>query len=146
MSRMRRSVRIALLYTLFAVIATAANFATQMIVVRLYDGPWSIPLAVLAGTVVGLPVKYFLDKKWIFAYTTTRATQNVGLFALYTVTAVVTTLVFWGTEWLFEVLFRTEAMRLLGGAIGLAIGYATKYLLDRRFVFTAAADDDEGTS
>jgi putative flippase GtrA len=138
--------RIGLLYALFALIATAANFATQMLVVRLYDGPWAISLAVLAGTVVGLPVKYVLDKKWIFAYTTTRASQHVNLFALYTATAVVTTLVFWGFEALFEVLYRTEAMRLVGGAIGLAIGYASKYLLDRHFVFRVSGSDERGES
>lgn len=137
---------IGLLYTLFAVIATAANFATQMLVVRLYDGPWSITIAVLAGTVVGLPVKYVLDKKWIFAHTTTRKSEHLNLFALYTTTAVVTTLVFWGFEWLFEVWFESESMRLLGGAIGLTIGYTTKYLLDRRYVFTVSADDREVTS
>lgn len=135
---MTRGLRIALLYALFALIATAANFATQMIVVRIYQGDWSIAAAVLAGTIVGLPVKYLLDKKWIFAYTTSKAVQDVRLFVLYTATAVVTTLVFWGVEWLFEVMFGGEAMRLVGGAIGLAIGYATKYLLDRHFVFGSA--------
>ena len=38
-----------------------------------------------------------------------------------------TTVIFWG--------FETKEMRYLGGIIGLAIGYLTKYHLDKRYVF-----------
>ena len=54
---------------------------------------------------------------------------------LYGFTAVFTTAVFWGAEWLFDLTFGSVAGRLLGGAIGLASGYAIKYRLDKRFVF-----------
>ncbi len=138
---MSRALRIAALYALFALVAMAANLLTQWLVVRLVSGSWAIPLSVLAGTVVGLPIKYFLDKKWIVAYVTARALEDVRLLALYTVTAIATTLVCWGTEWLFQVLSGSEALRLLGGAIGLTVGYTAKYFLDRRFVFTANDDD-----
>ena len=47
----------------------------------------------------------------------------------------VTTLVFWGTEFAFHLAFQTDAMRYLGGVIGLVIGYAIKYQLDKRYVF-----------
>lgn len=132
-----RGIRIAALYALFALIATAANLGTQWVVVRLFEGPWVIAASVLAGTIVGLPVKYVLDKKWIFAFVTVHPREDARLLALYTVTAVLTTLLFWGTEWLFDIWFDDEAMRLLGGGIGLAIGYTCKYFLDRRFVFSA---------
>lgn len=132
---MRPAARIALLYALFALIATTANLLTQAGVVRIFPGEWAIPAAIVAGTVVGLPVKYVLDKRWIFSYATAHPLEDVRLIALYTVTAVATTLLFWGTEWLFHAAFEAEAMRLMGGGIGLAIGYCVKYFLDRRFVF-----------
>jgi hypothetical protein len=46
-----------------------------------------------------------------------------------------TTVIFWGFEFGFEYLFATKEMRYLGGIIGLAIGYVTKYHLDKRYVF-----------
>jgi len=46
-----------------------------------------------------------------------------------------TTLIFWGFEFSFHYFFETKEMRYLGGVIGLAIGYLTKYHLDKRFVF-----------
>ena len=48
---------------------------------------------------------------------------------------VFTTLIFWSLEFGFTLLFQTKEMRYLGGIIGLAIGYFTKYQLDKRFVF-----------
>lgn len=140
---MSRGVRLALLYALFAAIATVANLVTQTIVVRLIDGPWAVQASIVAGTIVGLPVKYFLDKQWIFRYVTVHIGENVRLLILYTATAVITTLVFWGMEWLFQELFGTEAMRLVGGAVGLLIGYVTKYFLDRKYVFRTDSEGGE---
>jgi hypothetical protein len=48
-----------------------------------------------------------------------------------------TTFIFWGFEFGFQHLFETKEMRYLGGIIGLAIGYLTKYQLDKRYVFRA---------
>ena len=47
-----------------------------------------------------------------------------------------TTVVFWGTEAVFHFLFDSDAMRYVGGAIGLSIGYLIKYQLDARYVFS----------
>jgi putative flippase GtrA len=51
----------------------------------------------------------------------------------------VTTAIFWGTETIFWLTWRTHAMRELGAVLGLVIGYTVKFHLDRRFVFTDAA-------
>jgi hypothetical protein len=51
---------------------------------------------------------------------------------------VVTTAIFWGFEFGFDRLFQSKDMRYLGGLIGLAIGYWTKYRLDKRYVFGGA--------
>jgi preprotein translocase subunit SecA len=39
------------------------------------------------------------------------------------------------SEFGFDFLFGTKLMRYVGGVIGLAIGYAIKYQLDKRYVF-----------
>ena len=127
-------VRIAALYALFAGIATLANLSAQAAVVALRPDQVGIVVSVLVGTVVGLPVKYLLDKRWIFGIVGT-GRRDLRLFVLYGLTAVFTTVLFWGTEWAFAAAFATTPARLVGGALGLAAGYAIKYRLDKRFVF-----------
>ncbi len=46
-----------------------------------------------------------------------------------------TTLIFLAFEFAFHYAFETRPMRYLGAVIGLAIGYTSKYHLDKRFVF-----------
>jgi putative flippase GtrA len=128
--------RIALLYSLFALISTAANIGAQDVWERLWPGPWPIATSVCAGTAVGLIVKYVLDKRYIFCYQTTGALHDGRTFALYVVMGLLTTAIFWGLEGAFHALFATREMRYLGGVIGLTIGYAAKYRLDKHFVFT----------
>ena len=127
--------KIAINYTIFAIFATIANIGTQDISTRLYDGPYHLILAVFAGTGIGLVVKYFLDKKYIFKYQTTSASHDGKTFILYTVMGIVTTVIFWGFEFGFHYLYETKEMRYLGAVIGLGIGYISKYYLDKRFVF-----------
>ena len=59
------------------------------------------------------------------------------MFMLYSGMGVLTTLLFWGVEYAFHLVFGTDTMRYLGGAIGLTAGYVIKYHLDKRFVFVA---------
>jgi putative flippase GtrA len=123
-------------YTVFAVIATLANLATQRLVLIQGDSaPW-FAAAVAAGTLVGLVVKYVLDKRWIFADTSTGMKAHGRKFTLYTAMGLVTTAIFWGTETAFWWIWQTDAMRELGAVLGLSVGYVVKYNLDRRFVFT----------
>lgn len=130
-------------YALFAVIATVANLGTQRLVMRLGEQtPLHMTLvfmaAVFLGTLVGLVIKYVLDKRWIFFDTGTGLKQHGTKFGLYTAMGLVTTTIFWGGESLFWFVWHTEPMRELGAVLGLAAGYVIKYWLDRRFVFTDA--------
>lgn len=127
--------RIAINYTIFALIATAMNILSQDISLRIYDGLYSVLLSVFVGTGVGLVVKYLLDKKYIFRFQVRNAIHDSQTFTLYTVMGLVTTVIFWGFEFGFDYLFQTKIMRYTGGVIGLAIGYYVKYQLDKRFVF-----------
>ena len=128
--------RIALLYALFAVAATAVNIASQALWLRFAPRPLdTVAASIMAGTLAGLAVKYALDKRYIFCFKPEHAAHDSRLFMLYSLMGILTTLVFWGAEWLFEILFRDDFMRYLGGVIGLGIGYAAKYHLDKKFVF-----------
>lgn len=127
--------KIALIYTIFAAIATAANILGQEISLRVYDAAYGVTLSILVGTAVGLVVKYALDKKYIFQYQTQSLAHDSRTFYLYTLMGVATTAIFWGMEFGFDALFGTKEMRYLGGILGLAIGYYVKYQLDKRFVF-----------
>jgi putative flippase GtrA len=127
--------KLAVTYTVFAIIATIANIAAQDITVHIYIGMYSIILSVIAGTAVGLVIKYILDKRYIFRFQTRNITHNSKIFVLYTLMGIVTTLIFWFFEFGFNHLFQTKQMRYFGGVIGLALGYIVKYQLDKRFVF-----------
>lgn len=131
------NIGIALLYALFSGIAMLINIGTQFIVFNLFRmiTEYAILFSIGAGTITGLVSKYILDKKWIFCYSAKTHTQNFRLFILYTVMGGVTTLIFWGAELAFELIFCSEPMRYFGATIGLVIGYWIKYFLDKKFVF-----------
>ena len=123
-------------YAFFTVLATLANLATQRGVLWFGDSGAVFGLAVAAGTIVGLVLKYILDKRWIFSDMSVGAKGHSKRFSLYTAMGLVTTAIFWGMETAFWLVWQTYAMRELGAVLGLSIGYVVKYNLDRRFVFT----------
>jgi putative flippase GtrA len=127
-------------YAGFAVIATLANLGAQRLVLAGVEtaGPERFAAAVAAGTLIGLAVKYKLDKRWIFFDQTTGLAAQGRQFGLYTMMGVVTTAIFWLTETAFWLTWGTDLAREAGAVIGLSIGYVTKYLLDRRYVFRDA--------
>ena len=127
-------------YALLAIIATLGNIGAQELSVRLYSGPAQVTVSVLVGTAAGLVLKYSLDKRYIFRFKAHSAAHDGKTFVLYTVMGLATTVIFWGFEFGFELLFESKSMRYLGGVIGLAIGYVTKYQLDKRYVFRQPQD------
>jgi len=126
-------------YAAFALLAVLANLATQRLVLWSGDTPPRFVLAVAAGTLVGLVVKYALDKRWIFFDGSTGVRAHGRKFTLYTAMGLVTTAIFWGTETAFWLAWQTHTMREVGAVLGLAIGYTVKFHLDRRYVFADAA-------
>jgi putative flippase GtrA len=120
------------LYVVFAGVATVANLAAQELFLRMSG---SLAVAILAGTAAGFATKYVLDKKWVFSdrYTTHR--QELRKVTLYGAFSVATTLVFWLFEVAFWMAWRTDFAKYTGAVLGLAVGYAIKFVLDRTFVF-----------
>ena len=131
--------RLAIVYTIIALIATAANLGAQELTVRAWHGAYQIEISVFIGTGVGLVAKYVLDKIFIFRFRAANTLHDLQTFILYTAMGVVTTLVFWGFEFGFNSAFQDKNMRYVGALIGLAIGYWAKYHLDKRFVFHTQA-------
>lgn len=136
--------RIALRYTAITVLATAANLASQAVVVNSYHGPFAIELSIAIGTLVGMPIKYLLEKSLIFGFVSRDLAHDGRLLMLYSSMGLITTAVFWGIEYAFHHIFQSDAMRYLGGALGLALGSFIKYHLDKRFVFVHPASGSPG--
>lgn len=123
-------------YVLLALIATVVNLSAQEFCLHFVAGfAYQIYLSMIFGTGVGLLVKYWLDKRYIFFYVSKNVADSGRTFLLYSLMGVVTTLIFWCTELTFEWCFHTKIMRYCGGALGLSVGYYLKYQLDKRFVF-----------
>lgn len=125
-------------YVFFAVIATLINLAVQRLILWFGDSNIIFAFALSSGTLMGLIVKYILDKRWIFKDMSTGAKEHSKKFSLYTLMGIATTAIFWGTETAFWLTWKTDMMRELGAIIGLSIGYIVKYHLDRRYVFTGS--------
>lgn len=131
--------KLAVLYALIALIAMAVNIGMQEVAIRAYRGPLQLVLSVVAGTGVGLIVKYALDKRFIFRFRNRDSLHEARTFGLYSLMGLGTTIVFWTFEFGFQYAFQSKELRYLGAVIGLAIGYRAKYLLDKHFVFRVPA-------
>ena len=121
-------------YVLFALIATFLNLMTQRIILKTTIET-NLLIAILMGTLVGLIVKYLLDKKWIFYYKPKSVIKNTNMFLKYSFIGLITTSIFWVLESIFWIIYRDDIMRELGAIIGLSIGYFIKYKIDKKYVF-----------
>lgn len=136
-----KAAKISVLYTLFAVLSTAINIGSQMLSIWIYKGPFSVEISILVGTAMGLPLRYFLEKRYIFNFTSKNLVHDGKLFVFYSAMGVITTIIFWGTEYAFHLVYDTDLMRYLGGIIGLSIGFYVKYQLDKKYVFVNSFDE-----
>ena len=124
-----------ILYTFFAILASFANLLTQRLVLSISKINIFFFLAIISGTLVGLIIKFFLDKIFIF-FDKTKDIKSLGRkFTIYTTMGMFTTSIFWVTETIFWLTWRQENMREIGALLGLTLGYFIKYRLDKRFVF-----------
>ena len=123
------------LYIFFCIIATLSNLITQRLILYSSTYEFDIYSAVLFGTIIGLMIKYFLDKYWIFNNYETSIKKNIDTFLRYTFFGILTTLIFWFFELSFWFLWKNELAREFGAIIGLSIGYYIKYKLDKKYVF-----------
>ncbi|MFB0690031.1 GtrA family protein [Agrobacterium pusense] len=126
---------LALRYAAFALIAMVVNVTGQHVVLHFGNTSAIFALAMCAGTIAGLMIKYLLDKFWIFGDREIGLINDGWKFSLYTAVGALTTAIFWSAEAAAWWIWKTELMHDLGAAMGLTIGYLVKYQLDKRFVF-----------
>jgi putative flippase GtrA len=131
----KSATKIAVLYSLFAGLSTLVNIGGQVLSILIYNGVYAVEISIFIGTLTGLPLRYFLEKRYIFSFQSKNLKHDRQMFILYSFMGVFTTVIFWGTEYAFYLIFKTDVMRYLGGVLGLSIGYYIKYQLDKRFVF-----------
>lgn len=141
---MNNATRIAVRYAAVAAFSTAINIAVQAAVVAWLSLPRLVELSILAGTAAGLPVKYVLEKRFIFAFHSRDLKHDGRLFTLYSAMGVLTTALFWGTEYVFHLAFDSDPMRYIGGVLGLVGGHIIKYQLDKRYVFVHRSATEAG--
>lgn len=122
-------------YAFFAAVATTTNIGAQHLSLYFYNGAFSLYIAMFLGTLIGLLVKYILDKKYVFSFTALSLREDTNKFILYSFMGIITTLIFWGSELSFNALFSHAEAKYIGAILGLTIGYLIKYHLDRKFVF-----------
>lgn len=96
----------------------------------------SFIIQILSATIIAFIFKYVVDKLIIFkdktAYFSKKHFKQIFFYGSF---AVFTTLIFWGFEFCFKLVFSFSNAEIIGGLIGLLIGYSIKFLLDRKFVF-----------
>jgi putative flippase GtrA len=132
------NIRKIFLYIAFAFLSSITNLGMQWIVMQAPSFSGKVIVALTAGTITGLVIKYLLDKKYIFKFTTKKKLDNARTFASYGGTGLITTPIFWGVEILATLISDQTAAQYVGGALGLSLGYICKFLLDRRFVFRSS--------
>jgi len=130
---------IAIKYICFAVLAISLNLFAQYLLLLIYGGEGALYLAILTGTGVGLVAKYILDKKYIFYHQPSNGRKGAHMFLLYSLTGVFTTVLFWGTELLFDYVYASENAKYIGAILGLSVGYICKYFMDKKYVFNEVA-------
>ena len=122
-------------YISFAIISIIFNLLFQYLILSFYIGFGSLYIAMFIGTLAGLLIKYILDKKFIFYYKVDSKKDNAKKFALYSLMGIFTTIIFWGTEILFDTFYEDSNAKYIGAIVGLSIGYIIKYFLDKKYVF-----------
>jgi len=122
-------------YVIFAAFSILVNLLFQYFSFQIYLGSGSLYVAMFFGTLAGLIIKYVLDKRFIFYHIPKNNTDNVEKFMLYSLMGVFTTVIFWGAEIAFDMLYVDSNAKYIGAIVGLTIGYIIKYFLDKRYVF-----------
>ena len=121
-------------YILFAILATTVNIFFQYLSFLLIDHKYELYIAILNGTILGMILKYYLDKNYIFYYVKKKF-NNKNIFLLYIFTSIFTTIIFWAIELWFSYYVNITYSEYLGALVGLTLGYSLKYILDKHLVF-----------
>ncbi len=110
---------------------------TQFTSMQFFDFESVFLIQLILGTISGFIFKFIVDKFAIFKNSYAGLKHTSKQIIIYTLFAVITTIIFWGFEVFFKLIFTYDNRELIGGFIGLIIGYTIKYFLDKKYVFMA---------
>jgi len=108
---------------------------TQLDFIHFFNLDIAFIIQLISGTVAGFIFKFIVDKFIVFREKHESIQKTSKQILVYLFFAVITTIIFWGFEISFNHFFVFCNRDLIGGFIGLIIGYTIKYLLDRKWVF-----------
>jgi len=94
-------------------------------------------IQMITGTFVGFAFKFIADKYIIFKDKNSNIKHTIVQLFRYTLFAIITTFIFWCTEIGFKFAFSFNGRDLVGGFLGLCLGYTIKFILDKRYVFNS---------
>ncbi|MBP7552193.1 MAG: GtrA family protein [Spirochaetes bacterium] len=137
------------LYIAFALISIVVNITVQIIaelVMSFFDIgffqqniygniTYGLVLKVLSATIVAFLFKFLIDKYFIFQNKKNGITKSISQLLVYGFFAIFTTLIFWGTVFIFKLFLEKIIWEIVGSIIGLSTGYTLKFFLDKKFVF-----------
>lgn len=138
-----------ILYCFFAVISIILNIFIQIAMEFILSNldfsfleykifqniTYLLIIKMTVATILCFTFKFIVDKLFIFKDKTKDINKNIFKIFIYGFFAIWTTLIFWGVEFLFKILFHTLFFEITGAIIGLLIGYTIKFFLDKEFVF-----------
>ena len=120
-------------YILFAIFATIANLLTQRIILSFFQTTFFL-LAIFLGTLVGLIIKFFLDKTFIF-FDKSKISKKLGKSLVFILQMGFFQQLFLGNRVYILDNLENRKHEEIGAVIGLSIGYIIKYKLDKKYVF-----------
>ena len=85
-------------YCPFFLLTNVANLAFEWLIFLLGESITSSTLVVGLGTMVGLVLRYFPDKWWIFERKNTDVKAHYGQFSHYTIIGIITSVINWSNE------------------------------------------------
>tara|TARA_B100000989_G_scaffold299003_1_gene291845 strand:- start:5206 stop:5595 length:390 start_codon:yes stop_codon:yes gene_type:complete len=120
-------------YILVSLISIIANIALQILFLEVYTKMYRVELSIIIATALTMPARYVLERKFIFSRI--RYSSDTKSFLVYTFSACIATVIFIVTEYVFHLVFANDALRYLGGMIGLSLGFYFKFWFDTLKVY-----------
>jgi hypothetical protein len=131
-------VRFTLLYSFFVAVGITTNLITQLLVAKVLTQVFQIYIGMSLGALTSMLVKFQLDRHYIFLCRPSSLITRGRQFFFYSLFGIVNISCFWSAELTFHFLFQAPSMRYVGAFIGLIVGHALKYRVDKRLVFKDA--------
>ena len=131
----KTTVKIAVLCILFAALSAVINIGSQMVLIWAYKAPFAIEVHILVGAAAGLAMHYFLEKRYIFVFTSKNLAHDGKLLFFYSAIGVITTFIYWNIEHAIHLIYDTDLIHYVGVVVGLATGYYIKFQLDKKHDF-----------